>query len=139
MKSQIDVKTERRPYVRPMAGWWTRNPFFVRYMVREVTSLGVWAYALVLTMGALRLGQGEAAWNGWLEALKSPLSLSLHLVLLVCMVVHTYSWFEIMPKTMAPMVINGERVSAARIQRTGWSVAAVAFVVTLALAVWSQS
>ena len=108
-------------------------------MVREVTSLGVWAYALVLTMGALRLGQGEAAWNGWLEALKSPLSLSLHLVLLVCMVVHTYSWFEIMPKTMAPMVINGERVSAARIQRTGWSVAAVAFVVTLALAVWSQS
>ena len=139
MKSQIDVKTVRRPYVRPMAGWWTRNPFFVRYMVREVTSLGVWAYALVLTMGALRLGQGEAAWNGWLEALKSPLSLSLHLVLLVCMVVHTYSWFEIMPKTMAPMVINGERVSAARIQRTGWSVAAVAFVVTLALAVWSQS
>mgnify|MGYP000167328374 CR=1 FL=1 len=139
MKSQIDVKTVRRPYVRPMAGWWTRNPFFVRYMVREVTSLGVWAYALVLTMGALRLGQGEAAWNGWLEAMKSPLSLSLHLVLLVCMVVHTYSWFEIMPKTMAPMVINGERVSAARIQRTGWSVAAVAFVVTLALAVWSQS
>ena len=71
--------------------------------------------------------------------MKSPLSLSLHLVLFVCMVVHTYSWFEIMPKTMAPMVINGERVSAARIQRTGWSVAAVAFVVTLALAVWSQS
>jgi fumarate reductase subunit C len=139
MKSQIDVKTVRRPYVRPMAGWWTRNPFFVRYMVREVTSVGVWAYALVLTMGALRLGQGEAAWNGWLEAMKSPLSLSLHLVLLVCMVVHTYSWFEIMPKTMAPMVINGERVSAARIQRTGWSVAAVAFLVTLALAVWSQS
>jgi fumarate reductase subunit C len=139
MKSQVDVKTVRRPYVRPMAGWWTRNPFFVRYMVREVTSVGVWAYALVLTMGALRLGQGEAAWNGWLEAMKSPLSLALHLLLLVCMVVHTYSWFEIMPKTMAPMVINGERVSAARIQRTGWSVAAVALVVTLALAVWSQS
>jgi fumarate reductase subunit C len=139
MKSQLDVKTVRRPYVRPMAGWWTRNPFFVRYMVREVTSVGVWAYALVLTMGALRLGQGEAAWNGWLESMKSPLSLSLHLVLLVCMVVHTYSWFEIMPKTMAPMVVNGERVSAARIQRTGWSVAAVAFVVTLLLAAWSQA
>jgi fumarate reductase subunit C len=139
MQSQTDVKSVRRPYVRPMAGWWTRNPFFVRYMVREVTSVGVWLYALVLTMGALRLGQGEAAWNGWLEALKSPLSLSLHMVLLICMVVHTYSWFEIMPKTMAPMVINGERVSAARIQRTGWSVAVVAFVVTLLLAVWSQS
>jgi len=139
MKSQIDVKTVRRPYVRPMAGWWKGNAFFVRYMVREATAVAVWIYALVLTVGALRLGQGEAAWNGWLESMKSPLSLSLHLVLLVCMVVHTYSWFEIMPKTMAPMVINGERVSAARIQRTGWSVAAVAFVVALLLAVWSQS
>jgi len=55
------------------------------------------------------------------------------------MVVHTYSWFEIMPKTMAPMVIHGERLSAERIQRTGWSVAAVAFVVTLLLAAWSQA
>jgi hypothetical protein len=36
-------------------------------------------------------------------------------------------------------VIDGERVSAQRIQRTGWSVAAIAFVLTLALALWSQS
>jgi fumarate reductase subunit C len=44
-----------------------------------------------------------------------------------------------MPKTMAPIVIKGERVSAVRIQRTGWSVAALAFVVTLLLAAWSQA
>jgi fumarate reductase subunit C len=139
MATETSVKSVRRPYVRPMAGWWTRNPFFVRYMAREVTSLGVWTYALVLTVGVLRLGQGEAAWNDWLEALKSPLSIALHLLLLLCMVLHTYSWFEIMPKTMAPMVVNGERVSAARIQRTGWSVAAVIFVLALVLAFWSQS
>ena len=71
--------------------------------------------------------------------MKSPLSLSLHLVLLVSMVVHTYSWFEIMPKTMAPMVINGERLSAERIQRTGWSVAAVAFVLVMVIAFWSRA
>jgi fumarate reductase subunit C len=139
MKSQTDVTAVRRPYVRPMKGWWKGNAFFVRYMVREATAVAVWVYALVLTMGVLRLGQGEAAWNGWLQALKSPLSLGLHLVLLVCMVVHTYSWFEIMPKTMAPMVINGERLSAERIQRTGWSVAALAFVLVLVIAVWSRA
>lgn len=139
MKSQSDVKSVRRPYVRPMEGWWKHNPFFVHYMVREVTSVAVWVYALILTFGVLRLGQGEAAWNGWLEAMKSPLSLFLHLVLLISMVVHTHSWFEIMPKTMAPIVVNGERLSAARIQRTGWSVAAVAFVLTMVIAVWSQA
>jgi fumarate reductase subunit C len=122
-----------------MQGWWKHNPFFVRYMVREVTAVAVWIYALILTVGVLRLGQGEAAWNGWLLALKSPLSLGLHLVLLISMVVHTQSWFEIMPKTMAPIVVNGERLSAARIQRTGWSVAALVFVLVMVIAIWSQA
>jgi fumarate reductase subunit C len=139
MKSETSVKSVRRPYVRPMQGWWKGNAFFVRYMVREVTAVAVWIYALILTVGVLRLGQGEAAWNAWLEALKSPLSLALHLALLISMVVHTHSWFEIMPKTMAPIVVNGERLSAARIQRTGWSVAAVAFVLVMVIAVWSQA
>ena len=139
MTSETSVKSARRPYVRPMQGWWKHNPFFVRYMVREVTAVAVWVYALILTVGVLRLGQGEAAWNGWLLALKSPLSLGLHLVLLISMVVHTQSWFEIMPKTMAPIVVNGERLSAARIQRTGWSVAAVVFVLVMVIAIWSQA
>ncbi len=139
MTSETSVKSARRPYVRPMQGWWKHNPFFVRYMVREVTAVAVWIYALILTVGVLRLGQGEAAWNGWLLALKSPLSLVLHLVLLISMVVHTQSWFEIMPKTMAPIVVNGERLSAARIQRTGWSVAAVVFVLVMVIAIWSQA
>jgi fumarate reductase subunit C len=127
------------PYVRPMQGWWKRNPFFIRYMVRELTAVAVWVYALILTAGVFSLGQGEAAWNGWLQALQSPLSVALHGVLLAGMVVHTWSWFEIMPKTMAPIVVGGARVSAQRIQRTGWSVAAVVFVLALLLAFWSQS
>jgi fumarate reductase subunit C len=122
-----------------MAGWWTRNPFFVRYMVREVTAVAVWVYALVLTFGVVRLSQGEAAWNGWLEAMKSPASIVLHLVLLLGMVLHVHSWFEIMPKTMAPIVVGGEKVSASRIQRTGWTVAVVLTLLVLALAVGSQS
>jgi fumarate reductase subunit C len=139
MKSQVDVKTVRRPYVRPMPGWWKKNPFFVWYMVREATAVAVWIYALILTVGVVRLGQGELAWHGWLQSMQTIPSLVLHLLLLISMVVHTYSWFEIMPKTMAPLVVQGERVSAERIQRSGWSVAFVAFVATLALAVWSQS
>ena len=141
MKPESNSGGVRRnpPYVRPMEGWWKRNPFFVRYMAREVTAVGVWVYALILTVGAYRLAQGEAAWNGWLQALQSPLSIVLHLVLLVSMVLHAYSWFEIMPKTMAPIVVGGERVSAERIQRSGWTAAVVVTIVVLLLAVWSQS
>ena len=124
----------RRPYLRPMTGWWRRDPFFVRYMVREATAIVVGLYAIVLMVGAIRLSQGEAAWNGWLEALRSPAAIVFHLVLLAGMVYHTYSWFEIMPKTMPMMFVGGKRVAAATITRAGLLVAVAAALALFALA-----
>lgn len=122
-------------YRRPMGAWWRRDGFFMRYMVREATALGVAAYAIVLAVGLVRLAQGEAAWNGWLAALKSPASLLLHAVLLVGMVVHAHSWFDIMPKTMPALFVGGRRVPASTITRLGWTAVVVASLVVLALAV----
>jgi len=126
----------RKPYVRPMQGWWRRDPFFVRYMVREVTALGVLAYAIVLAVGLVRLAQGEAAWNGWLQALRSPASLVLHAVLLVSMFVHAKSWFEIMPKTMPMILPSGQHIAPAAITRSGWAATVAASIVLFALAWW---
>ncbi len=129
--------TLRRGYVRPMQGWWRRDPFFVRYMIREVTALGVLVYAIVLMFGLLRLSQGEAAFNGWLAALRSPGSVLLHLVLLVCMVVHAKSWFDIMPKTMPLIFVGGQRLQPGTIIKTGYIATVVATVAVLAI-VWGM-
>lgn len=126
----------RRPYVRPMQGWWRRDPFFMAYMLREATALGVLVYSIVLCVGVVRLSQGEAAWNGFLAALKSPGSILLHLVLLLCFAVHARSWFEIMPKTMPMMHLGGERVQPQTITRTGWIVTVVVTVAMFALTWW---
>lgn len=126
----------RRPYVRPMQGWWRRDPFFMAYMLREATALGVLVYSIVLCVGAVRLSQGEAAWNGFLAALKSPGSILLHLVLLLCFAVHARSWFEIMPKTMPMMHLGGERVQPETITRTGWIVTVVVTVAMFAMTWW---
>jgi fumarate reductase subunit C len=107
-----------------MAGWWRRNPFFVSYMAREVTALFVAGYALILVVGLLRLSQGEAAYNEWLQALKSPLSLAFHAVLLATFVYHTWSWFRIMPKTMPVLKVGGKKVEASTITNTGLAAAA---------------
>jgi fumarate reductase subunit C len=95
-------------------------------MAREITALFVAAYAVVLLVGLVRLSQGEAAYNGWLQALKSPLSLAFHLVVLATFVYHTWSWFKIMPKTMPMLFIAGKRVQQETITGTGLAVAAVA-------------
>jgi fumarate reductase subunit C len=124
----------RRPYRRSMKGWWRRDPFFVRYMIRELTAFIVAAYAIVLLVGVLCLSRGEAAWNGWLAAMRSPLSVTLHVLMLIAMIYHTYSWFEIMPKTMPAMFVGGRRVSAPAIICSGLVVAVIASLALFGLA-----
>jgi fumarate reductase subunit C len=124
----------RRPYMRSMAGWWRRDPFFVRYMIREATALVVAAYAIVLLAGVLALAHGEATWDAWLAALRTPLSIALNLLMLVGMIYHSYSWFDIMPKTMPPQFVGGKRVAAATITKLGWAAAAVAAAAIFAVA-----
>lgn len=126
--------SKRRPYVRPMDGWWKKNPYFVKYMLHEGTAFFVAAYAAVLLVGVLRLSQGEAAWNGWVEALQSPLSIVCHVMLLVAMLYHTWTWFNIMPITLPPIKVSGKRVSATAITTTGLLAAVIASFVILLLA-----
>ena len=128
--------SKRKPYVRPMEGWWKKNPFYVEYVIHESTALFVMAYAITLFVGLIRLGQGEAAWNGWLEALKSPLAIVFHLVLLAMTAYHAYSWFKIMPITMPPIRgSDGKKVPPATIVATGLG-AAVAAGIALIILVW---
>ncbi len=128
--------SHRRPYVRSMDGWWKRDGYFIRYMAREVTAVFVAAYAAVLLVGLVRLGQGEAAFNGWLQALKSPLSLVFHLIVLASFVYHTWSWFKIMPKTLPMMFVGGKRVQPGTITATGLAAAVVACLAVLFIVRW---
>ena len=128
----------RHTYLRPMDGWWRRDPFFIRYMAREATAVFVVIYALLLLAGVVRLAQGEASFDRWVLFLRSPASIALHTVLLAAFVYHTVTWFAIMPKTMPPIVVAGHKLAPAAITGLGLaacvilSAAVFAFVKVLA-------
>lgn len=128
--------SNRRPYVQSMDGWWMRVAYYTRYMAREVTAVFVAAYAVVLLVGLVRLSQGEAAFNGWLQALKSPLSLVFHLIMLATFVYHSWSWFNTMPLTMPVMFIGGKRVQPGTITGTGLAATVVACLAVLFIVRW---
>jgi len=115
----------RRPYVRTMDGWWKRDAFFMRYMAREATAIFVVIYAFVLLAGVVQLARGEAAFAAWVAALHSPASIAMHVVLLAAFIYHTYTWFEIMPKTMPPIVVAGRKLSPGVITGAGLAASAV--------------
>jgi len=124
-------KSGAKTYVRPMAGWWTRNPYFVRYMIREGSALFVTAYALVLLVGLWRLSQGEAAFDAWRAALATPLSIGFHLLALVVVAYHSLTWFAVMPKTAPDLPIDPKIISTA-----GIAAAVGVSVLVVALLMW---
>ena len=118
-----------------MDGWWKKNPHFVEYMIHEGTAVFVAAYALTLLVGLVRLGQGEVAWNGWLAAMQNPLSVICHLVMLVAIAYHAFTWFKLFPLTMPPIIVNGKKVEPAVVVGSGWTAAVVVGLALLGL-VW---
>jgi fumarate reductase subunit C len=109
----------RHTYLRPMDGWWRRDPFFIRYMAREATAVFVVIYALLLLAGVVQLARGEASFERWVAFLRSPASIALHAVLLAAFIYHTITWFAIMPKTMPPIVVAGHKLAPAAITGLG--------------------
>ena len=126
----------RRTYLRPMDGWWRRDPFFIRYMAREATAIFVVIYAVVLLVTLARLAQGEASFEAWVAGLRSPASIVLHAILLAAFVYHTYTWFSIMPKTMPPIAIAGRKLAARTITALGLAAAVLASAALFAVVKW---
>jgi fumarate reductase subunit C len=126
----------RRTFHRTMDGWWRRDPFFMRYMAREATAPFVAAYALVLLVGLVALARGEEAYDDWLDALASPLSIAAHALLVAAFVYHTVTWFQIMPKTMPPVMVGGRRLAAGAITAGGIAAALAVWIVVWMLASW---
>lgn len=116
-------KMSRNPYVRevPKVSWFFDHPRYLRYMAREITCLFVGAYTLLLVVGIVRLSQGQAAYEAFLEALKSPASIAFHLLALVFAVYHSVTWFNLTPKAL-PVQIGEEFLP-------GWVIAGLHFAV----------
>ena len=92
----------RKPYVReiPKTTWFLRQPRYMRYMVREVTCILIGAYTLLLVVAVKRLSEGQAAYEAFLEALRSPLSILFQVVALGFALYHSISWFNVTPQAM---------------------------------------
>ena len=136
MRAQTD---RRKPYLRPIRGWWKRDPYYIRYLATEATSILIALYVLILLFGLLRLGQGEVAFNGWLETLRSPLSVALHGLLLLAFAYHSYSWFKVMPKTLPAIYWRSAKLPQAVITRIGVAAAVIVNLLVIVVLVGMQS
>lgn len=116
----------RRPYVRevPRFSWWLKKQVYSGYMMREASCIAIAVYCGLLIVGLLRLAQGEAAYQAYLEAMRSPIGLVVQIVIVVFALYHTVTWFKLAPKGIPPMRVRGERIQARAIvaaHYVGWA------------------
>ncbi len=86
----------RRPLPR---SWWLARAIYFQFMMRELTSLAVLAYTGLMTW-ALWSSGAAGSWSAFLEFLESPLSVWLHVVILVLALFHTGTWIALTPKVL---------------------------------------
>lgn len=108
-----EAKNFRKPYNPPVeATWWTKNPFFFRYIIREATSLLALFVGLELVLGIFMFLMCDldaevatvataAPYLWWVNSfLGNPIILLLNLVSLAGVLFHAVTWFALMPKAV---------------------------------------
>ena len=125
----------RNPLVRevPPTSWYFRHPLYLRYMSREITCIFVAAYCVLLVIGLQRLSSGQAAWEAFLQGLRSADSIVFHLLALIASVYHAATWFNATHKAM-PVQIGEDFVQPGVISGAHYVVWVVLSLVILYLA-----
>ena len=92
----------RKPYVRRMSktSWFLTHSRYKSYILHELSAFFVAIYTGILIVGVFRLAEGAEAWAGWLAAVTSPIGIIFHLLAFVFALIHTTSWFKVVPQAM---------------------------------------
>ena len=115
-------------YHRPVPNtWWLKRKPYVLFMIRELTSIFVAGYCIFLLVFVYKLTQGADVYGNFIDVLKSPSSVALHLIALAFVLYHTITWFNLTPKILV-LYKGEERISQGLVAGTfyaGWVVVSV--------------
>jgi fumarate reductase subunit C len=104
MANNVDTRTRR--YHRPIPNtWWLTRPAYIRFILRELSSAFLGGYAIFLLVLLARSGD-PLAFDRIVAALSGPVSVFLHLVVLVFALYHSITFFNLTPRVL--VVPRGE-------------------------------
>jgi fumarate reductase subunit C len=111
--------------------WWARRRSYLLFVLRELSSLFVaWfvAYLLVLVFA---IGQGESAYQRFLDWAANPFVVAVSLVALAFVLLHAVTFFNAAPQTTV-VRLRGRRVPSAALAAPIY----LAWIVVSAFLIW---
>jgi len=89
--------------------WWLKSRRYASFVLRELTSVFVALFALVLLALVRSLAAGPEAYARFQARLAAPAVLALHALVLLFLLFHSITWFNLAPKAIV-LRIRGKRV-----------------------------
>ena len=111
--------------------WWSSQWSYLKFILRELTSLSVAYFVVIILLQLAALNRGPDAYVRFQNWLKTPTAVVLNIVALLFVLFHTITWFNLAPSAI-PVRVRGKRLP-------DWMVAApnyVAWVVISAVVAW---
>lgn len=117
--------------VRMSTYWWLGRWPYLKFILRELSSIFVAWFVLELLLQMRALHHGPAAYQQFQSFFKNPLVFLLNAVGFFFILFHTVTWFNLAPKAMA-VRMGGKRVPNLMISGPNY----VAWVVVSAAVAW---
>ena len=102
------------PFNRPPRfGWWLEHRAYTVFVVRELTSVFIGAYAVLVLLLLRNLALGREPYEAYLRLLATPGMVAFQVVALAAAVFHSITWFALSSKAMVVRI--GEKRVPARV------------------------
>jgi fumarate reductase subunit C len=89
--------------------WWLRRRSYLRFVLRELSSVFVAWFVVFLLLLVRAVAAGEHEYQRFLDLSANPWMLALNVIALFFVVFHTITWFALAPQAMA-VRLGGRRV-----------------------------
>ncbi|MDZ7343830.1 MAG: fumarate reductase subunit C [candidate division KSB1 bacterium] len=134
MTSQNPQYTKYHPKwhrVRMPIFWWVHKWVHTKFILRELTSVAVALYAVVLLFQIRAVAQGPEAYTHFLVWLQTPVSIGLHAIAFLFVLFHSVTWFNLAPRALV-LRIGQKRIPDAMIAASNY----VAWIIFSAAIAW---
>ena len=91
--------------------WWSGQWSYLKFILRELTSLTVAYFVVIMLLQLAALNRGPDAYARFQIWLKTPVAVVLNVIALLFVLFHTITWFNLAPHAMG-LRIRGKRVPA---------------------------
>lgn len=126
--------TEHHPrWLRPRMStyWWLGNWPYVKFILRELSSIFVAWFVIYLLLLVRAVGRGEAAYSQFLAFSAHPVVLGVNVITFFFILFHALTWFALAPQAIVAH-LGTKRVPPILIAASNYG----AWIVASALLVW---